>query len=149
MKNFIKINRPLAAMTKKILFLIVALLSISNVYAVVKWDGTTEPWTKGAGTKSSPYLIENPKQLAYLADMVYAGVSHYQGVYFKQTEDFDMNGKAWIPSGTETNYFSGVYDGNNKMIHASEPKTGVIITDIDSKAYKYPQRYYTARRIIN
>ncbi len=116
MKNFIKINRPLAAMTKKILFLIVALLSISNVYAVVKWDGTTEAWTKGAGTKSSPYLIENQKQLAYLADMVYAGVSHYQGVYFKQTEDFDMNGKAWIPSGTETNYFSGVYDGNNKMI---------------------------------
>ena len=43
----------------------------------------------------------------------------------------------------------GIYIGNNKMIHASEPKTGVIITDIDSKAYKYPQRYYTARRIIN
>ena len=116
MKNFIKINRVLAAMTKKILFLIVALLSISNVYAVVKWDGTMEAWTKGAGTKSSPYLIENPKQLAYLADMVYAGISHYQGVYFKQTEDFDMNGWAWIPSGTATNYFAGVYDGNNKMI---------------------------------
>ena len=43
----------------------------------------------------------------------------------------------------------GIYIGDNKMIHASEPKTGVIITDIDSKAYKYPQRYVMGRRIIN
>ena len=43
----------------------------------------------------------------------------------------------------------GIYIGDNKMIHASEPKTGVIITDIDSKSYKYPQRYATSRRIIN
>jgi len=43
----------------------------------------------------------------------------------------------------------GLYIGNNKMIHASEPGVGVIITDIDSKAYKYPQRYVTARRIID
>lgn len=42
----------------------------------------------------------------------------------------------------------GIYIGNNKMIHASEPGVGVIITDIDSKAHKYPQRYVTARRII-
>ena len=42
----------------------------------------------------------------------------------------------------------GIYIGDGKMIHASEPKTGVIITDINSKAYKYPQRYATARRII-
>ena len=42
----------------------------------------------------------------------------------------------------------GIYIGDNKMIHASEPGVGVIITDIDSKAHKYPQRYVTARRII-
>lgn len=42
----------------------------------------------------------------------------------------------------------GIYIGNNKMIHASEPGVGVTITDIDSKTYKYPQRYVTARRII-
>lgn len=42
----------------------------------------------------------------------------------------------------------GIYIGNNKMIHASEPGVGVVITDIDSKAHKYPQRYVTARRII-
>lgn len=42
----------------------------------------------------------------------------------------------------------GIYIGNNKMIHASEPGVGVIITDIDSKAHKYPQRYVMGRRII-
>ena len=42
----------------------------------------------------------------------------------------------------------GIYIGNNKMIHASEPGVGVIITDIDAKAYNYPKRYVTARRII-
>lgn len=42
----------------------------------------------------------------------------------------------------------GIYIGNNKMIHASEPGVGVTITDIDSVAHKYPQRYVTARRII-
>ncbi|MBR1878574.1 MAG: hypothetical protein IJ814_06190, partial [Paludibacteraceae bacterium] len=103
-------------MKKKLLFIGAALLSICNAFAVVTWDGTTQSWTQGAGTQSNPYLIETPQQLAYLADMVYAGVSKYQGVYFKHTEDFDMNGKNWVTSGTKTNYFSGVYDGNNKTI---------------------------------
>lgn len=42
----------------------------------------------------------------------------------------------------------GIYIGNNQMIHASEPGVGVIITDIDSKAHKYPQRFVMGRRII-
>lgn len=42
----------------------------------------------------------------------------------------------------------GIYIGNNKMIHASEPGVGVTITDIDSKSHKYPQRYVMGRRII-
>ena len=42
----------------------------------------------------------------------------------------------------------GIYIGNNKMIHASEPGVGVIITDIDSKSHKYPERFVMGRRII-
>ena len=42
----------------------------------------------------------------------------------------------------------GIYIGDNKMIHASEPGVGVIITEIDAKAYKYPQRFVMGRRII-
>ena len=43
----------------------------------------------------------------------------------------------------------GIYIGDNKMIHASEPGVGVTITDIDSKAHNYPRRYVMARRIID
>lgn len=42
----------------------------------------------------------------------------------------------------------GIYIGDNKMVHASEPGVGVIITDIDSKAHNYHKRYVTARRIV-
>lgn len=42
----------------------------------------------------------------------------------------------------------GIYIGDNKMIHASEPGVGIIITDIDSASHNYPKRYVTARRII-
>ena len=42
----------------------------------------------------------------------------------------------------------GIYIGNNKMIHASEPGVGVTITNIDSASHKYPQRYVMARRIL-
>ena len=43
----------------------------------------------------------------------------------------------------------GIYIGNNKMIHSSEPGVGVVITDLDAKGYNYNKRYVTARRIIN
>ena len=42
----------------------------------------------------------------------------------------------------------GIYVGNNKIIHASEPGIGVVITDMDARGYNYNKRYVTARRII-
>jgi len=42
----------------------------------------------------------------------------------------------------------GIYIGNNKMVHASEPGIGVVITDLDAKGYNYNKRYVTARRIV-
>ena len=42
----------------------------------------------------------------------------------------------------------GIYIGNNKMIHASEPGVGVVITDLDAKGYNYNKRFVTARRIV-
>ncbi|WP_297810699.1 C40 family peptidase [uncultured Finegoldia sp.] len=41
----------------------------------------------------------------------------------------------------------GIYVGNGKMIHASTPATGVIISDIDSNYYS--DTFVTARRILN
>lgn len=42
----------------------------------------------------------------------------------------------------------GIYIGNNKIIHASEPGVGVVITSMDASGYNYNKRYVTARRII-
>ena len=42
----------------------------------------------------------------------------------------------------------GIYIGDNKMIHASEPGVGVTITDLDAKGYNYNKRFVMARRII-
>ena len=42
----------------------------------------------------------------------------------------------------------GIYIGNNKMIHASEPGVGVVITDLSASGYNYNKRFVTARRII-
>ena len=38
----------------------------------------------------------------------------------------------------------GIYVGNNKIIHASEPGVGVVITDMDARGYNYNKRYVTA-----
>ncbi len=40
----------------------------------------------------------------------------------------------------------GIYIGNGKFIHASNPKTGVTISSLSSASYQ--QRYVTARRIL-
>ena len=42
----------------------------------------------------------------------------------------------------------GIYIGNNKIIHASEPGVGVVITDMNASGYNYNKRYVTARRIV-
>lgn len=103
-------------MKKIFLFLIISLFSIPAMYAVVTWDGTSsEMWTQGTGTEADPYLIETPANLAYLSAQVTAG-EMYAGVYFQQTEDFDLQSKTWKPIGTTTYKFAGIYNGANKYV---------------------------------
>ena len=40
----------------------------------------------------------------------------------------------------------GIYVGNNKLIHASTPSTGVILSDINSSYYR--RTFVTARRLL-
>lgn len=88
------------------------------------------PWTgeiatsfaRGTGTKTNPYIIETPEQLAYLASTTNAGNTH-EGEYFKITYDLDLGGEQlsdgtwtgqnWTPIGTSSNHFRGNIDGNN------------------------------------
>ncbi len=103
-------------MKKHSFIFILSLLVATNMFAIVTWDGTTSTaWTQGAGTESSPYIISSPNHLAYLAAQVNAGTT-YSGVYFKQTQDFNLNSKTWTSIGTSTNKFEGTYDGGNKYI---------------------------------
>jgi hypothetical protein len=101
---------------KKNIIVLISLMMAMNALAVVTWNGTSSTaWTQGAGTEASPYIISSPNHLAYLAQQVNAGTT-YAGVYFKQTQDFNLNSKTWTPIGTSTNKFDGIYDGGSRYI---------------------------------
>ena len=103
-------------MKHKLLSLFFAAIVAMNVYAADVWDGSSDIFTHGAGTEQSPYLIENAEQLAFIAEMVNAGVYTYSGNYFKLTTDLDLNNLAWIPIGDATHQFSGNFDGDGHTI---------------------------------
>ena len=111
---------------KKFYFLSILVLTMMAVMLPQKmvaqnvsiWNGSSEIWSQGQGTQSSPYLIVNAQQLAYIAEMVNGGVTHYDGVYFKLTTDVYIDGNTvWQPIGqNETYYFGGYFDGDNHTV---------------------------------
>ena len=101
----------------KFFVFVMMLLNVVNVSATDVWDGTSTVWTKGDGSESNPYQLETTSQLAYLATKVNSGTS-YEGIYFKQMQDFDMGGKKWTAIGKSTSYiFKGNYDGGSFKIY--------------------------------
>ena len=82
------------------------------------WDGFAESWTQGDGTENNPYLIENARHLAYIAEMVNAGVTHYDSIYFKLTTNILIDStNAWQPVGQNNiTYFAGNFDGDNHLV---------------------------------
>lgn len=93
------------------LFAVVALAQLSI------WNGSSDIWTKGAGTEASPYLIESAEQLAFISDMVNGGVTTYENTYFKLMTNIDLNNLTWIPIGaSKERAFKGNFDGNNNTI---------------------------------
>ena len=94
------------------------------------WDGSWEPWTHGTGTEENPFLIENAKQLAYLAYRVNNGLDAAGGhvsnhdYHYKLMVDVGLNGSEdfqWTPIGywnSDSDYqcFGGHFDGNNHTI---------------------------------
>lgn len=106
-------------MKNRLFVLCTMLCACIATYAVQVWDGTAAPWTKGSGTESNPYLIETPANLAYLQQILNetanSATKHFSTAHYKQTDDFDMGGKAWNGVGSIT-AFSGTYDGNGHSI---------------------------------
>lgn len=103
---------------KRIYSILLALCVSSLLFAQLSiWNGSADIWTKGAGTESSPFLIESAEQLAFIAEMVNGGVTTYENTYFKLMTNVDLNNLTWIPIGSsETNCFKGYFDGNAKTI---------------------------------
>ena len=75
----------------------------------------------GFGIKTNPYLIKDAEDLKLLAKKVNGG-EKYEGKYFKQTADIDLNNEPWTPIGTVINNgkdakpFKGTFDGDGYKI---------------------------------
>ena len=71
----------------------------------------------GTGTRSDPYLISSVDDLLLFANEVNAG-KHFDGNYFRQTGNIDLNEIDWTPIGEfgSESSFCGVYDGNGYWI---------------------------------
>ncbi|MBR4046086.1 MAG: hypothetical protein IKK05_04190, partial [Alistipes sp.] len=87
------------------------------------WDGTSasEPKKNAEGK----YVIEQPSELAWLADQVNgvtrAGGKNFKGETFILNNDIDLGGALWTPIGAnssigEDTVFRGTFDGNGKTI---------------------------------
>lgn len=116
----IKKDKMKKQVTKTILGLIISVFVFCNTQAqsVSVWDGTSEMWTQGQGTESSPYLIENAQQLAFIAEMVNGGVTHYDNTWFKLTTNVYIDSTtSWQPIGSNgTYYFGGNFDGDDHTV---------------------------------
>ncbi|MFW5780054.1 MAG: hypothetical protein ACOCWI_01200, partial [Bacillota bacterium] len=67
-------------------------------------------------SETNPYLIESANDLAYLSLSVNNG-DYFEGVYFLQTADIDLNDHFFTPIGYgENNEFRGIYDGGSNNI---------------------------------
>ena len=128
-------------MNKKLLFFLTAvLLSMASAFAQVSvWNGTRATWTKGNGTETNPYLIENARQLAYLAyyvnDGVNANADNIVGVntYWKLTINIDLNWLDWTPigyTGTGYYFFGGHFDGGEHTITSLYVDVGTNVVSI-------------------
>ena len=73
----------------------------------------------GKGTAENPYEIRNVNDLKLLTEKVNSGTT-YEGKYFKQTANIDLNNEPWTPIGTmlveEGRPFQGTFDGDGYQI---------------------------------
>lgn len=67
----------------------------------------------GSGTLRDPYQISSKEDLLRFASAVNSG-NHFEGQYFVQTKNIDLENTIWVPIGEfgTDNSFCGIYDGN-------------------------------------
>ena len=133
------------------------LTASSKVKCVKKevWiDYASKSYAGGKGTKSSPYLISTPQQLAKLSLDTRNGVST-KGKYYKLTKDIDLAGKDFhsityvydagdfLGSRSYTQEpFEGNFDGNNhKILNMTVFADEIKAAWFDSTPYN--EKWYT------
>ena len=115
-------------------YILSAVLAMTTLSVSAAWDGTSQAWVNGDGSKELPYLIETEQHWAYFQELVTAGET-LQGKYVRLVNDLDMSadqGYKILPVGffdeyvnaddpqqsliDESKYFLGTFDGNFKVI---------------------------------
>jgi len=95
----------------------------ANTDASTIWDGSVaDSYAGGSGTSGDPYLIATAEQLARVADQVNSGAE--SGKSYRLLNDIYLNGVSsvniwdtvvpqnkWVPIGSASTLFSGVFDG--------------------------------------
>lgn len=111
---------------KGMAFMLLSLLILTagTIPARAAWNGTVATrYASGAGTATSPYVIQNETQLAYFAAQLEAGVT-YEGQYLSLSKDLDMTGGTWsVAMGTT---FAGTFRGNGHSITLNSRFLGTI-----------------------
>lgn len=91
-----------------------------------KWDGYSQFAPAGSGTAEDPYIITCAENLQWMAKSCAFSsgkkINPFQGKYFKQTCDIDLNGKTLAQIGSyykSSAYavFGGIYDGQGYRIY--------------------------------
>lgn len=86
------------------------------------WDGTiASSFGAGLGSRTAPYQIRTPQELAFLAQEVNSG-NTYPQTYFLLVHNLDLNLQEWNPIGlygssdANSYAFAGNFEGNGKTI---------------------------------
>ncbi len=116
----------------KIVRCFLLLLSIFGMIAVLLYDkgipagGGTYASFEGKGTAEDPCLIPDKEALETLRDLVNEGEA-FEGIYFRQSDDIDLEEEEWIPIGVfgSGNYFGGIYDGGAHRIMNLRVSAGI------------------------
>jgi len=97
-----------------------------------------------AGMVSNPFQIATPFQLALVAKRSNSGLTYlaggdtyyYSDSYYKITANIDLGAYQWVPIGTETQPFTGRFDGSSSNFSISNlTRTYINTTDTNTLFY--------------
>lgn len=87
-----------------------------DFYGEYDYNGTDLDKVLYVDSETGEYLLENPSQIVFLAEVVNGGFDDFSGKVLKLDMDLDMTGWTHYPIGTHFNPFNGTFDGNGRTI---------------------------------